>query len=141
MDQSGFQNSMFQTAAMGTEAIKQVMPKVHDPGLRNELDKQMNNYHNESNSIVSNMKKHDEQPQQLPAFSRAMSKMGIALDLAFDNSTGHIAEMMIQGTNMGIIKLNKSMNAASDITLETKKMADEMLDREQKYIDRLKRFL
>ena len=87
------------------------------------------------------MKKHDEQPQQLPAFSRAMSKMGIALDLAFDNSTGHIAEMMIQGTNMGIIKLNKSMNAASDITPETKKMADEMLDREQKYIDRLKRFL
>ena len=141
MDQSYLQNTMYQTAAMGTEAIRQVMPKVSSPSLRAELSGQMSNYHDERNALVSRMHKDRLNPTPLPAMSRLMSKAGIALNLFRDPRSSHIAEMMIQGTNMGIIKLNRALNSSAGISVTTAKQARSMLEKEQEYIDRLKKFL
>ncbi|MGN1417516.1 MAG: hypothetical protein ACI4XF_11765, partial [Oscillospiraceae bacterium] len=106
MKQSNLENSLYQNAAMGTYAIRQVLPKVSDGELKKELNKQLNMYHNESNAVASSMRGNSNVPQRLPVMKRAMSKAGIAFELARDNSSEHIAEMMIQGTNMGIIDIN-----------------------------------
>lgn len=132
---------MYQTASMGSRSINQVLSKVTDPQLKSELNRQMNTYRNETNTVVDRMREEHLSPQQLPLAARAMSSMGIAFNLARDNSTEHIAEMMIKGTNMGVLKLNKALNAASDLSPELERSAKEMLDREQKYIDRMKKFL
>ena len=141
MSTENLQNEMYRTAAMGTSSIKQVLPSVHDSTMRKELAKQMCNYHNESNAVVSEMRQSHVQPKNLPMSARMMTKAGIALNLAKDSSTQHIAEMMIQGTNMGIINLNKAINSAKTAPKNTLKQAEEMLSREQRYIDSLKKYL
>ena len=141
MDQSNLQNSMYQTAAMGTEAIRQVMPRVSSKELKSELSRQMLNYHDERSALVSQMHRDRLNPTPLPPAARLMSKAGIALNLMKDPENSHIAEMMIQGTNMGIIKLNRALNGSYGVTPAVARQARSMLDKEQEYIERLKKFL
>ena len=70
-----------------------------------------------------------------------MSDIGLAVSCAADSSTSNIAKMLIQGTNMGIIRLNKSLNAADDVSESARNEAVDMLKAEQAYIDKLKPYL
>ncbi len=141
MKQHELQNAMYQNATMCCSAIKQVLPAVPDGDLKNELSRQLNSYHNEINTVVSSMRRENNRPQQLPVYKRLTSKAGIALSLARDNSAAHIAQMMMQGTNMGIIQINRALNASKGLSPQTAKQTKQILEREQQNIDSLKRFL
>jgi ribosome-associated toxin RatA of RatAB toxin-antitoxin module len=70
-----------------------------------------------------------------------MLKGAIATNTAFNNSTGHIAEMMIQGSNRGLTDMWKIINHhenAGDVSME---VAKELMDFEERNIERLKKYL
>lgn len=134
-------NSLFQNASMGVSSIKQVLPKVHDKNLKGELIKQLNTYHDESNTAVNELKQGSVKPKEEPIMTRLMAKAGIAMNLAMDQSNQKVAEMMIQGTNMGVIKINKTLNSSKNLSPAAAKQAKTMLENEQRYIDSLKKYL
>ena len=134
-------NSIYRTASMGSESISQILPEVTAAPLRSELSEQLKCYHNDKNKIVSEMRKAGISPSPLPAVKKLMSKVGTAVELAGDSGSRHIAEMMIQGSNMGIIGLNKALNSDRNAPAPVVRQAQDMLDSEQKYIDRLKKYL
>ncbi|MDE7279798.1 MAG: hypothetical protein K2N26_08760, partial [Oscillospiraceae bacterium] len=80
-------------------------------------------------------------PLPLPKTTKLMSKMVICLNCAKDKSTEHIAEMLIQGTNMGIININKALNHTVTASPKLVQEAKDMLSKEQAYIDNLKGYL
>lgn len=49
--------------------------------------------------------------------------------------------MLIQGTNMGIIKINKALNHTVTASPKLVQEAKDMLKKEQAYIDNLKGYL
>ncbi|MDE7249458.1 MAG: hypothetical protein K2N82_06125, partial [Lachnospiraceae bacterium] len=58
-----------------------------------------------------------------------------------NTSTSHIAEMLIQGSNRGLTSMWKSVNhheKAGDVSME---IANELMDFEEKNIERLKQYL
>ena len=70
-----------------------------------------------------------------------MLKGSIHANTAFHVSTEHLAEMMIQGSNRGITSMYKSLKhnrLATDTTVE---LAKELMDFEEKSIERLKEYL
>lgn len=134
-------DALYQNAEMGTSSIKQIFPKVSDTNLKNELRKQLSNYQSRENAIIGSMRPYNIRPKPLPAMTKVMSKFGIAFKCAKDNSTEHIAEMLIQGTNMGIIKINKALNHTADAGSGLVNDAKDMLTKEQAYIDNLKGYL
>lgn len=134
-------DALYQNAEMGTSSIKQIFPKVSDTKLKNELRKQLANYQGQENMIIGSMRAYNMKPQPLPKTAKLMSKMGICFNCAKDKSTEHIAEMLIQGTNMGIIKINKALNHTVTASPKLVQEAKDMLTREQAYIDNLKGYL
>lgn len=74
-----------------------------------------------------------------------MAKVGSFLsskyNTAVDSSTSHIAEMMIQGTEMGVTKLLQKLNSISDCSNKYRKFAQELIDYETKSVEDLKAFL
>lgn len=134
-------DALYQNAEMGASSIKQIFPKVNDAKLKNELRKQLSNYRAQENTIIGSMKPYNIKPQPLSAMVKTMSKVGITLNCAKDNSTEHIAEMLIQGTNMGIIKINKALNHTVTASPGLVREAKDMLSKEQAYIDNLKGYL
>ncbi len=140
-DQSKLFNALYQNAEMGTGSIKKIFPKVHDTKLRGELRMQLSNYSDQTNTLTSQMRARNMSPKPVSKMAKMMTSMGITMNCAKDNSTQHIAEMLIQGTNMGVIKINKALNRSVTAEPELIQEAKDMLSKEQRYIDNLKSYL
>lgn len=59
-----------------------------------------------------------------------------------DNSRGHIAEMMTQGTVMGTTALLRSLNDSKDnLSDEVRSLCKELLHMEESYEEQFKKYL
>ena len=107
-------SAIYQNADMGCSSIEKIIPKIADNELRSEVTSQLRRYRRSYNRVCSELHAERTEPKKLNPFTKAMSDIGLAVSCAADSSTSNIAKMLIQGTNMGIIRLNKSLNAADD---------------------------
>lgn len=134
-------NSLYQNTDMGINSIKKLYPKIQNETLKSEMKKQLTNYNQQKNKYVNLMKTDKISIKKVPLWVKVMTSTGIALNCAKDSSSEHIAEMLIQGTNMGVIKINKAMNRTAQSNERFVDEAQKMLKKEQCYIDNLKKFL
>ncbi len=138
---TNLENALYQNAVMGVSAIKKVYPKVTDRKLKNELRSQFNEYKRQTSLISGQLRRKHTQPQEVPLISKLAANAGISYNCYKDNSPANMAKMMINGTNMGIIKVTKALNSSTDDNQRFKSEARNILYKEQKYIDKLKGFL
>lgn len=134
-------SAIYQNADMGCSSIEKIIPKIADNELRSEVTSQLRRYRRSYNRVCSELHAERTESKKLNPFTKAMSDIGLAVSCAADSSTSNIAKMLIQGTNMGIIRLNKSLNAADDVSESARNEAVDMLKAEQAYIDKLKPYL
>lgn len=134
-------SAIYQNADMGCSSIEKIIPKIADNELRSEVTSQLRRYRRSYNRVCSELHAERTEPKKLNPFTKAMSDIGLAVSCAADSSTSNISKMLIQGTNMGIIRLNKSLNAADGVSESVRNEAVDMLRAEQAYIDKLKPYL
>ncbi len=132
-------NALYKNTDMGSTAISNILSKTSDEKLKTELSSQLEMYKNHSKQLKNQMAFYGEVPKGAGNMTKAYTNMAIKMSMLKDNSTSNIAEKMIQGTNMGIIELNKLMNSTNNKRIQNQ--AQEILNNEQEYIDRLKQFL
>ncbi len=65
----------------------------------------------------------------------------INMNTMLNNSTSRIAELMIQGNNRGILSMCKSMNHHDNAGSMAMEVAKELMDFEEKCIEKLKEYL
>ena len=61
--------------------------------------------------------------------------------LAMDDSRGKIAEMMIQGTTMGIVKTIRHLNDYQGDDSDTRRLGERLLDVQEQNVERMKAYL
>ncbi len=133
--------AVLQNAEMGTTTIRQIYPTVINSALKTELKHQLGEYSKQSNTVNTQMANLGLKGKSITPTAITMAKMGVRMNLMKDNSTSHIAEMLIQGTNMGIVAINKALNHSQVDDDKIKSNAEILLKNEQNYINRLKKFL
>lgn len=141
MNYNDLQNSVYQNAAMGITALREIIPSVSDTGLKNILIKQYNGYKKQTELTAVQMKDRHMTPSFPPLSSRVMTKAMIKMKLKKDNSTENVAKMLIEGTNTGIMELTGKLNKTRCSSPQAIASAKEYLRREQKYIESLKPYL
>ena len=72
--------------------------------------------------------------------NKVMTWYGIEMKTLTDDSTSKIAELLLQGTNMGIIEGRKLLNH-KDTDKEVEKIAQEYVDMQEDAVEKLKEFL
>ncbi len=72
--------------------------------------------------------------------NKVMTWYGIKMKTLIDNSTSKITELLLQGTNMGIIEGRKLLNH-KDTNLEIHKLIQEYVDMQEECVEQLKKFL
>lgn len=132
---------LHRTVSMGMEAARQVSPRITDPGLRREVECQQSSYLKLLNRTESLLSKENSLPQPDGWAQKAMLWGSVQLNTLADSSNEHLAEMMINGTNMGIVEVTKKLNGLSDSDGEAKRLAKEYLSGEERHIEELKRYL
>ena len=128
-------------ATMGMDAISYVSEKVKDGDFRNVLDVEYNKYKkisNRVNELYSNYSSKD--PHETNAMNKMMTWYGIQMKTITDNTTSKLSELLMQGTNMGIIEGKRILNHK---TLDKKvhKICSEYTKMQEAYLEELKKFL
>ena len=128
-------------ACMGKNAIHFVLDKVEDEQLKQVLNDQYNKYDNISNEICKLYPKYSEkQPHETNAVNKVLTWYGVEMKTLMDDSSSKIAELLLQGTNMGIIEGRKILNN-KELDSKVHKIAQEYVDMQENAIEKLKEFL
>lgn len=128
-------------ACMGMDAIHFVLDKVEDEQLKQVLNNQYKKYEDISNQICKLYPKYsDKKPHETNAMNKVLTWYGVEMKTLMDNSSSKIAELLLQGTNMGIIEGRKLLNH-KDTDSEVHKLIQEYVDMQEECVEQLKKFL
>lgn len=136
-----FLNKIYENSTMGEESISMLSEKVEDSQMLSELQYQHSQYSKITNDTVNAL----SEEKALPKESSPMSQMGlwsgIQMNTLKDRSSDKIAEMMIQGSTMGIIDLSRTLKQYNDVDSKYKKIGEELIKLEENSSQRMKEFL
>lgn len=139
---------IYKGSAMGEESIRQLLPKVENPSFRSDLKIQYQDYQALTKRAEEQLKSLGQCPREATGCQRAMLWTSLHGQTMMNSETSHLAEMMIQGSNMGIISLTKALNCytASDEDgqesgTRARDIAEAMIQMEENNIERLKAYL
>lgn len=128
-------------ATMGTDAIFFVLDKVEDKDFKKVLEEQYQGYKKISNRICELYPEYSEKkPHETSTMDKVMTWYGIEMRTMKDDSTSKIAELIMQGTNMGIIEGRRLLNH-NKMDKEVHKILDEFVKFQEKAIETLKKYL
>lgn len=128
-------------AEMAMKAIDTISDKVFDDGLSTQMAKQSLKYAEIRNQAYDKLLEAKVSPYRSSHMENLMLTGGIQMNTLLNTSTGHIAELMIKGSNMGVLEMNKVLNHNEDAGTDAIMMAEKLLDFEAKNIERLKKYL
>lgn len=128
-------------ARMAVKAIDTISDKVYDDKLAYELSRQNLQYSSLHNKAVDILTREGSDIYHRSAVEDMMLESGIHMNTMWNNSTSKIAELMIQGSNRGITSMWKSMNHHTNAGNISVEIAKELMDFEEKCIDKLKKYL
>ena len=129
-------------ACMGMDAIQFILDKVKEESLKEELNKQYTKYKEISDKIKELYPEYNQenQPHETGPINKVMTWYGIEMKTLTDSSTSHIAELLLQGTNMGIIEGRKLLNHKSTDE-QVHQLVEEYVSMQEKAVEKLKTFL
>lgn len=105
---------IYKGAAMGQTAIQLLLPKVTNARFRSDLQNQYHQYQNTAKEAEKKLKQLGFCPKELTCDQKTMLRMGLFCKTMCCAETSHLAELMIEGSNMGIISLTKVLNSYGD---------------------------
>lgn len=132
---------VYKATQMGLEATEAILPKVHDPSLKDQIEKQRINYQGMNLKAKAMLREEGEKPPKEKLTQKAVLKSSVTMKTLTNHSSSHIAELMINGTTMGITDMTKKLNRLDYSDAGAKELAEDYLSNEQQNIDNLKSFL
>lgn len=129
-------------ATMGMDAISYVNQKAKDADFRKVLDVEYNKYKDISskvNDLYANYS--DKDPHETNTMNKMMTWYGIQMKTMTDDSTSKLSELLMQGTNMGIIEGRRLLNENNDIAPDVEKILNDFVVMQEDSVETLKKYL
>ena len=128
-------------ACMGKDALSFILDKVEDEDFKKELEKQYNDYDEIAARIEAVYPKYDGgDPHETGAMNKAMTWGTIEMKTMSDTSNSKIAELLLQGTNMGVIEGRKILNK-KNLNEEVNDIVSKYVTMQEKCVEMLKKYL
>lgn len=125
---------VYRNTQLALQSISNLLPQVEDMPTREELTRQHEEYEQISAKATVLAKDRDIELKEPNPLKKAMMWSSIKMSTLTDNTPSHIAEMMIQGTVMGITALKKSLGELSPEAHEDiRALAEEFLKMEEEF--------
>ena len=127
--------------SMGKDATHFILDKTNDKKLKKELETQYKEYEKKAKQIEKLYTKYsDDNPHETNFVNKMLTWYGVEVKTLLDNSSSKIAELMLQGTNMGIIEGKKLLNN-KDLDKKVHEIIEEFVDMQETAVENLKHFL
>ena len=100
-------SKLFKNMNMGKDSTLDLMEKVSDTSLKSDMTLQLNGYEGMIRKINEHLQSMGEQAKEENFITKMSAKVGTAFNTMMDDSPSHIADMMIQGSTMGMTDTTK----------------------------------
>lgn len=130
-----------ETAEMGIEGLQNVEPQIHDAALEKAVQSQIAEYQAISGQSAKLLHAKGEQPKTPTLMARLSSEVMSTVQTLADSSASKIAELVIQGNNMGITKGLKHLHDYEGDDRDIRALAEKLLSTEQANVEQMKPFL
>ena len=129
---------------MGMDAIKYVSEKVGDSKFRDVLNIEYDKYNDIAVRINKIYPKYaTKEPHETSNMTKMMTWYGIQMRTMNDKSNSKISELLMQGTNMGIIEGRRliNQNQNNDLNEEIKQLLNDFVTMQEDSVETLKKYL
>lgn len=141
MDDLTILNEVHKGVCMGKDSISMIAEKSSDEQFKDELTYQYNKYQETEERVNQKFEEIGEIPDDTPMGTKIMGWSGIQFNTMNDKSNSQLAELLIQGYDMGIIKGVKLFNQSPEASTEVKDILNGFISFQENSINRLKKFL
>lgn len=131
----------YQNASIGISAMEAVLHKSMNTELNHALHKQLKDYHDIADKTKEQLLKNGAKVKDNPKYEKIVMKGNVKMNTLINSSESHIAQMVIQGSTMGITQMTKLLNAKADADGTSTEIAKEFIHKEQDNIETMKKFL
>ena len=128
---------------MGMDAIHFVSSKVGDDRFKKVLDVEYGKYKEIANRVDNIYSQYTmtKDPQETNAMNRMMTWYGVNMKTMNDKSNSKISELLMQGTNMGIIEGRRLLNNNPSIDNEVRQILNDFVVMQEYSVETLKKYL
>lgn len=135
-------DEMNKGCCMGMDAISFIIEKVDDKNLKKSLKVQYNKYKDVRSKIEKLYPKYngEDQPHETNKMEKIMTYYGIEMKTMMDDSSSKIAELLLKGTNMGIIEGRRLLNN-KEIDKKVNNLLEEYVQMQEDSVENLKKYL
>ena len=134
-------NFIFQNSEMGVDTIKQIVELVNEPEFKKQLDSQLAEYEMINKEAKDMLNKHGCEEKGINSFDKIKTYLMINIQTLTDKSASHISEMLIIGSNMGMIDATRNIHKYFEAEKDIVKLMQWLLKFEQENIKQLTEFL
>lgn len=129
-------------ASMGMNAISMVFEKSDNETFKEVLYGEYDKYKNISEKI-SNMYSNysDKEPHKINAMEKMMTWYGIEMETIKDDTTSKLSELLMKGTNMGIIEGRRLINKNQNVEPDVKNVLNDFVTMQEDSVETLKKYL
>ncbi|HJB25018.1 MAG TPA: hypothetical protein H9662_00175 [Firmicutes bacterium] len=134
-------SELYRSTQMGAESIRALISEASDPALKTELSDQLCGYQKLSKRAHDMLEKRGGKAEETSKMKSLGIHTGIKLNTLIDKTSSHLAEMAIEGSNMGIVGTTKQLSQFSGASQNVRQLGNEFVSFEQHNIEALKRYL
>ena len=130
-------------ATMGMDAIEFIEKKVGDENFRNVLNTEYGKYQEISNRANELYDRYptEKEPHETGAMNKIMTWWGVQMKAMTDKSNSNLSEMLLTGTNMGVIEGRRLINQNPDINADIHTLLCDFVKMQEDSYECLKKFL
>lgn len=134
-------NYIYQNSEMGKDTLTQLIKMTTDENFKSNLQSQLNEYNSIFNEADEKLKSNNKESKSIGTLTKVSTYISINFNTLINKTPSHMAEMLIQGSTMGIIDITKKIKEYKSQDQTILGLANKLLQFEQKNIDELKNFL
>ncbi len=134
-------NSVYRNAEMGRDGLYFVLRHTDDTAFRKLVATQLLEYQTIIDAVEDKMQANGCQPEGNPRCAKMMVRMTACRKASEDNSPSALADMLIQGSSMGVTKMARQISHYRAQCEECVDLAEQLQKTEENNIHQLKQYL
>lgn len=134
-------NFVYQNAQMGVNTLTQLLDIVEEGDLTRHIRAQQEGYRAMEEEARKLLEENGCDEKGLSAFERIRTYLMIDLQTLGDKSASHVAEMLMIGSNMGVINAIKNLRKYGGAEKRIRALMERLQRFEEDNIQQLKKFL
>ena len=113
---------IYKNMKMGADSVINLLPKVDDEAMRSRMTEQLDGYEKFAKQAREVLDSEGVEAQEEGMMVKMGAKMGMSMKTMVDSTSSHIAELMMEGSVMGICEMTRALRS-----FENTSCSEEML--------------